>query len=185
MQQYNNTSAIRMRNIFTLTLLLLFLSPLFAQRAAWADSEQASLKPAPAFTLSDISGKKVSLSDFKGKVILLNFWATWCGPCTAEMPSFNRLYAAFKNDGFVVLAVSIDSSEKPVQSFVSAKGITFPVLMDPDKEAYFDLYAVFALPTSFLIDRKGMVVEKILGDREWDSPDMKKKIADLLKQRAQ
>ena len=172
-----------MRNIFTLTLLLLFLSPLFAQRAARADSEQASLKPAPAFTLSDISGKKVSLSDFKGKVILLNFWATWCGPCTAEMPSFNRLYAAFKNDDFVVLAVSIDSSEKPVQSFVSAKGITFPVLMDPDKEAYFDLYAVFALPTSFLIDRKGMIVEKILGDREWHSPDMKKKIADLLKRK--
>jgi peroxiredoxin len=170
-----------MRNIFTLTLLLLFLSPLFAQHAAWADSAQGSLKPAPAFTLPDINGNKVSLSDFKGKVILLNFWGTWCSPCTAEMPSFNRLYAAFKNDGFVVLAVSIDPSDKPVRSFVSAKGITFPVLMDPDKEAYFDLYAIFALPTSFLIDRKGMIVEKFLGDKEWDSPDMKKKIANLLK----
>ncbi len=172
-----------MRNIFTLTLLLLFLSPLFAQHAAWADSAQGSPKAAPEFTLSDINGKKVSLSDFKGKVILLNFWGTWCGPCTAEMPSLNRLYAALKNDGFVVLAVSIDPSDKPVRSFVSAKGITFPVLMDPDKEAYFDLYAVFALPTSFLIDRKGMIVAKVLGDREWDSPDMKNKIADLLKRK--
>jgi peroxiredoxin len=174
-----------MRNILTLTLLLLILSPLFAQHAARADSAQGSLKSAPEFTLPDINGKKVSLSDFKGKVILLNFWATWCGPCTGEMPSLNNLYAAFKNEGFVVLAVSIDPSERAVQSFVSAKGITFPVLMDPDKEAYFDLYAVFALPTSFLIDRKGMIVAKILGDREWDSPDMKNKIADLLKQRAQ
>jgi peroxiredoxin len=172
-----------MRNIFTLTLLVLFfLSPL-SQHTAWAESTQESLKPAPEFSLPDINGKKISLSDFKGKVILLNFWATWCGPCTAEMPSLNRLYAAFKNDGFVVLAVSIDPSDKPVRSFVSAKGITFPVLMDPDKEAYFDLYAVFALPTSFLIDRKGMIVEKVLGDREWDSPDMKNKIADLLKRK--
>jgi peroxiredoxin len=172
-----------MRNIFTLTLLLLFLSPLFAQHAARADSAQGSLKSAPEFTLSDINGKKVSLSDFKGKVVLLNFWGTWCGPCTAEMPSLNNLYAAFKNDGFVVLAVSIDPSERPVRSFIEAKGISFPVLMDPDKEAYFDLYAVFALPTSFLIDRKGMVVEKFLGDREWDSPDIKNKIADLLKKK--
>ncbi len=172
-----------MHRLFSLTLLLLFLSPLFAQYAAAADNAQGSSKPAPEFSLSDINGKKVSLSDFKGKVILLNFWATWCGPCTAEMPSLNRLYAAFKNDGFVVLAVSIDPSDKPVRSFVSAKGITFPVLMDPEKEAYFDLYAVFALPTSFLIDRKGMIIAKVLGDREWDSPDMKNKIADLLKKK--
>jgi peroxiredoxin len=172
-----------MRRLFTLTLFLLFLSPLLAQPAAWADDAQGSPKPAPEFSLSDINGKKVSLSDFKGKVILLNFWATWCGPCTGEMPSLNRLYASFKNDGFMVLAVSIDPSDKPVRSFVSSKGITFPVLMDPEKEAYFDLYAVFALPTSFLIDRKGMIIAKVLGDREWDSPDMKNKIADLLKKK--
>ncbi len=175
-----------MRRIFTLLMFFLIFSPLFlAQHAALAESAEESLKPAPVFTLSDINGKKVSLSDFKGKVVLLNFWATWCGPCTAEMPSLNNLYSAFKNEGFVVLAVSIDPSEGPVRSFVSEKGILFPVLMDPDKEAYFDQYAIFALPTSFLIDRKGMIVEKIIGDRAWDSPDMKNKIVDLLKQRAQ
>jgi len=178
-------ACIPMRNIFTLTLLFLFFSSALAQHAARADSAQGSLKPAPAFTLTDINGKKVSLSDFKDKVVLLNFWATWCGPCKAEMPWLNNLHTTFKNEGFVVLAVSIDPSDKPVRSFVTEKGITFPVLMDPDKEAYFDLYAVFALPTSFLIDRNGIIVEKIMGDREWDSPEMKNKIADLLKQRAQ
>ncbi len=172
-----------MRHIITLTLLFLFFSPLFSQQAAWAGNVQESLQPAPAFTLPDINEKKVSLSDFKGKVVLLNFWATWCGPCRAEMPSLNRLYAAFKNDGFVALAVSIDPSEKPVKSFVSEKGLAFPVLMDPEKEAYFDLYAVFALPTSYLIDRNGIIVEKIMGDREWDSPDMKNRISSLLKRK--
>ncbi len=118
-----------MRLIVTLTFLFLFFSPLPALEAAAAGNAQESLKPAPIFALPDINGKKVSLSDFKGKVVLINFWATWCGPCKAEMPSLNSLYSTFKNEGFVVLAVSIDTSEKPVKSFVSEKGIAFPVLM--------------------------------------------------------
>src|SRR3989337_2651577 len=114
-----------MRPIVTLTLLFLFLSPLPTLETAAAGNAQESLKPAPAFELPDINGKKVSLTDFKGKVVLINFWATWCGPCKAEMPSLNSLYSTFKNEGFVVLAVSIDTSEKPVKSFVSEKGIAF------------------------------------------------------------
>ncbi len=176
-------ACILMRNILTLTMLFLFCSSALAQHAARADSTHGSLKPAPAFTLPDINGKKVSLSDFKDKVVLLNFWATWCGPCKAEMPSLNNLSTTFKNEGFVVLAISIDPSDKPVRSFVLEKGITFPVLMDPDKEVYFDLYAIFALPTSFLIDRNGIIVEKIMGDREWDSPEMKDKVLRVLRKR--
>ncbi len=172
-----------MRQRITLTLLFLLFSPLFAQHAARAGNVQGSPEPAPLFALSDINGKKVSLSDFKGKVVLLNFWASFCGPCKAEMPSLNRLYTALKNDGFVVLAISIDPSEKPVRSFVSEKGLAFPVLMDPEKEAYFDLYAVFALPTSFLIDRNGIIVEKIMGDREWDSPEIKDKVLRVLRKK--
>ncbi len=170
-----------MRPIVILTLLFLFFSPLPALEAADAGNAQESLKPAPTFELPDINGKKVSLADFKGKVVLINFWATWCGPCKAEMPSLNNLYAAFKNEGFVVLAVSIDPSEKPVRSFVAEKGLTFPVLMDPEKEVYFDQYAAFAMPTSFLIDRKGMIAEKFIGERVWDSQEIKDKVVSVLR----
>ena len=172
-----------MRPIVTLTLLFLFFSPLPALEAAAAGNAQESLNPAPTFELPDINGKKISLSDFKGKVVLLNFWATWCDPCKAEMPSLNNLYAAFKNEGFVVLAVSIDPSEKPVKSFVSEKGVSFPVLMDPEKEVYFDQYAVFAMPTSFLIDRKGMIAEKFMGERVWDSQEIKDKVVSVLRRK--
>ena len=172
-----------MRPIVTLTLLFLFFSPLPALETAAAGNVQESLKPAPTFELPDINGKKVSLTDFKGKVVLINFWATWCGPCKAEMPSLNSLYSTFKNDGFVVLAVSIDTSEKPVKSFVSEKGIAFPVLMDPEKEVYFDDYAVFAMPTSFLIDRKGMIAEKFIGERVWDSQEIKDKVVSVLRKK--
>ncbi len=172
-----------MRLIVTLLLLFLFFSPLSALQAAPAENAQESLKPAPIFELPDINGKKVSLADFKGKVVLINFWATWCGPCKAEMPSLNNLYAAFKNEGFVVLAVSLDPSEKPVRSFVAEKGLAFPVLMDPEKEVYFDLYAAFAMPTSFLIDRKGMIAEKFIGERVWDSPEIKDKVVRVLRKK--
>lgn len=140
-------------------------------------------KYAPAFDLKDMNGKKVSLSEFKGKVVLLNFWATTCDPCKAEMPSMNNLYKTLKDRDFVVLAVSIDTSEKAVKSFISEKGILFPVLLDKDKEVYFDDYAVIGLPTSFLIDRSGVIAEKFLGERDWDSPEMKNKIMSLLNRR--
>lgn len=140
-------------------------------------------KYAPAFDLKDMNGKKVSLSEFKGKVVLVNFWATTCDPCKAEMPSMNNLYKTFRDHDFTVLAISIDSSEKAVKSFISEKGILFPVLLDKDKEVYFDDYAVIGLPTSFLIDRNGVIAEKFLGERDWDSPEMKNKITSLLNRR--
>ena len=135
---------------------------------------------APDFTLSDVHGKKVSLSEFRGKVVILNFWATWCGPCVAEMPSLNNLYQEFKSRGLVVIAISVDPTEKSVLSFIAEKKPAFPVLMDKNKEVYFDSYAVMGLPATFIIDRRGVLVEKIMGEQEWDSPKMKEKILDLL-----
>lgn len=135
---------------------------------------------APDFTLNDINGEKVNLSEFRGKVVLLNFWATWCGPCRAEMPSLNNLYNEFKDKGLVVLAVSVDTSEKPVRSFIKDLKLSFPVLMDKNKAVSFDEYGVFGLPTTFLINKNGMITEKIMGEREWDSPQMKEKISRLL-----
>ncbi|MDA8079025.1 MAG: redoxin domain-containing protein [Nitrospiraceae bacterium] len=137
-------------------------------------------KIAPSFTLKDVGGKDVSLSFYRGKVVLLNFWATWCPSCKDEMVPFNNMYAALKDKGFVVLAVSVDPSLRPLKSFASEKGLAFPVLWDKDKEVYFDLYAVLGLPITFLIDRNGVITEKIIGDRDWSSPEMKNKIQSLI-----
>ncbi len=166
-----------MRKIIS-SIIMLWLT-LFVRNAVSLELPQIG-KPAPNFALTDLNGKKVSLSEYKGKVVILNFWATFCGPCKEEMPSLNNLFISFKKDGLIVLAVSTDDSEKPVQSFIKAKGITFTVLIDKDQQVFFDRYAVLGLPTTYIIDRDGIIREKILGDRPWDAPEMKAKIGTLL-----
>jgi peroxiredoxin len=161
--------------ILSAFLVALLLVPSFAV-ASSSDVGPNIGKKAPSFELNSLDGKKVGLSDYSGKVVLLNFWASWCGPCKAEMPSLNALYTELKDRDFVVLAVSIDSSEGPVRSFRTEKGLAFPILMDPEKEVYFDDYAVFALPTSFLIDADGVVREKFMGEIQWDAPAVKQRI---------
>ncbi|MCL5978674.1 MAG: TlpA family protein disulfide reductase [Nitrospirae bacterium] len=164
---------VKLRSYITIFILLVLYSitstPAFGAQGAATD-----------FTLPDINGKKVSLSEFKGKVVILNFWATWCGPCRAEMPSLNKLYIEFKDKGLAVIAVSVDTSENPVKSFIKKHNLSFPVLMDKNKEVSFDEYGVLGLPTTFIIDKNGIIAEKILGEREWDAPDMKGKIIRLL-----
>lgn len=173
-----------MRNNFFLiiTLLSFFIAIDILGTDAIVAAQEIG-KPAPNFELTDIDGKKVKLSEFRGKVVLLNFWATWCGPCKAEMPSLNSLYLAMRDKEFIILAISVDASEKPVKSFMSEKKIAFPVLMDKDKEISFDLYGVAGIPVSFLLDKNGIVTEKFMGEREWDSPDIKNKVLKLLNRR--
>jgi len=166
--------------LFFLIVLALPLLGISQPVAKGIDTAPDVGRYAPEFKLTDINGKRVALSDLRGKVVLLNFWATWCGPCRAEMPSLGNLYEALKGKGFVVIAVSVDTSEKPVKPFVSEKRISFPVLMDKDKEVAFDQYGVFGLPTSFLIDRRGVIVEKFMGERDWGSSDIKNKVLRLL-----
>ena len=156
---------------FAVLIINFIAGPIFAE---------ASGPAAPDFTLADVHGKKVSLSGFSGKVVILNFWATWCGPCEAEMPSLNNLYQEFQSKGLAVIAISVDPTEKSVLSFIAEKKLAFPVLMDKNKEVYFDSYAVMGLPTTFIIDRSGVLIEKIMGEQEWDSAKMKEKILKLL-----
>jgi peroxiredoxin len=139
-------------------------------------------KLAPGFFLKDVNGSNVSFSEFKGKVVLINFWATWCAPCRDEMTSLNNLYKSLKDKGFVVLAISIDSSEQPVKSFIAEKGLSFPVLLDKDKSVY-NSYAVIGQPMSFLIDRNGIVLGRVIGGVQWDSAEMKNKISAVLKKK--
>jgi len=125
----------------------------------------------PDFTLKTIDGREVSLKDYRGKVVLINFWATWCPPCRNEMPLFVRVYKSYRDKGFEILAISTDSSLDPVKKFVKEFRINFPVLYD-DKNVV-SLYGIQGLPTSFLIDREGKVVKVRLGKYKEIEEDLK------------
>jgi peroxiredoxin len=138
---------------------------------------------APDFSLTDLHGKKTTLSSHRGEAVILNFWATSCGPCVAELPGLNALFREFKGSGLTVIGVSIDHSDKPVRELVASRRIDYPVVMDSDKDVYFDSYGLFGQPVSVLIDRRGIVAEVIFGQVEWGSPPVKAKIQNLLKRR--
>ena len=123
--------------------------------------------PAPNFTFPGLDGKKVSLADFKGKVVLLNIWATWCAPCVAEMPSMEKLYQELKDEGFELLAVNVDESgAETVAPFMEKHKLGFPVLLDPRGDIK-NLYLTTGIPESFIIDKHGIIVEKVVGPRDW------------------
>jgi peroxiredoxin len=134
----------------------------------------------PSFTLPDINGKEVSLSDQRGKVVLVNVWATWCPPCRREMPSMQRLYEKFKGKNFEILAVSIDSEgREAVEPFMRKMNLTFPALLDPG-ETIRSLYGITGVPESFIIDQQGILVEKIIGPINWATPEVFRFIQDLI-----
>ncbi|WP_257985150.1 redoxin domain-containing protein [Bacillus sp. T33-2] len=112
---------------------------------------------APNFTLSDLSGKAVDLSDYKGRKVMLNFWATWCGPCKAEMPAMQELYTKM-NGEIEILAVNMDP-KNDVAGYVAEHGLTFPVLLD-ESEQVSKAYSIFSIPTSFFIDEQGIIRQK-------------------------
>lgn len=138
-------------------------------------------KAAPDFSLTDLNDKPHRLSDFRGKVVFLNFWATWCAPCREEMPSMEVLNKSFEKDGLVVLAVSIDrvTTTKDIPPFVKSLNLTFPVLIDSwgitDKP-----YKRLGVPETFIIDQQGIVREIIIGPKDWTRIDNLKTLATLL-----
>ena len=126
--------------------------------------------PAPNFTLPGLDGKMVSLDDYKGKVVLLNIWATWCPPCVEEMPSMEKLHIELKDEGFEILSVSIDElGAEAVLPFMKKHKLSFPALTDP-KGVMKNLYRIIAVPESFIIDKNGIIVEEIIGPRDWATP---------------
>jgi cytochrome c biogenesis protein CcmG/thiol:disulfide interchange protein DsbE len=126
---------------------------------------------APDFAVPDLTGRTVRLSGLRGKVVVLNLWATWCPPCVEEMPSMERLHAALGDADFVLLAVSQDEDGKRVVApFVERLHLSFPVLLDPEREVG-DRFGVSGYPETFVIDRNGFVVEHVIGPRDWASPD--------------
>ena len=135
---------------------------------------------APNFTLADLDGQSVSLEDFRGKVVLLNVWATWCPPCVSETPSLEKLYNRFKNDDFKLLAVSVDEDGRNViLPFMEKRNLTFPVLVD-SKGTIMKSYGITGVPESFIIRKDGIIEGKIEGAIDWMSPDVIEYISDLI-----
>jgi thiol-disulfide isomerase/thioredoxin len=127
--------------------------------------------PADDFSLRALKGADVKLSDYRGKVVFLNFWATWCPPCRSEMPSMERLSQKLKAAGLEILAVDLQEPKDTVQKFVGENEITFTVLIDSTGSVG-GAWGAQSIPTTYLIDRKGGILARAIGAREWDSPDM-------------
>jgi peroxiredoxin len=136
---------------------------------------------APDFTLPDMAGKNQQLSDYRGKVIFLNFWATWCKPCKEEMPSMQVLWDNLKKEDFVMLAISMDrvTTTKEISPFVESLKLTFPILTDSwgqtDKR-----YKLMGVPETYIIDQNGVLREKVIGPRDWTRTESIETIVQLL-----
>ena len=160
---------------------VLWLMTIFS--AAWADAGEkltplSEPVPAPGFSLSGLDGRAHALADYAGRVVIVNFWASWCPPCRAEMPSLNRASAALQGKGVTMLAINAGEDRAAVAAFVGDHPIAFPVLLDSDGEAG-TRWAVKGLPTTFVIDRAGRIVYRVIGDREWDDPGLLEQILNL------
>lgn len=128
---------------------------------------EADNKPAPDFTLWDVNGQSVSLAQFKGQVVVLNFWATWCPPCREEMPSMEALHRKFADKGLVMIAVNVEENgPEVVPDFLKSHPYTFKILYDVDAKVQ-NSYRVYRYPETFIIDRNGHIVERVVGSQDW------------------
>lgn len=137
----------RLRRVAMLTLALVLMLPVQAEDVSG---------PAPDFTLTARDGQPVSLSDLKGQVVMINFWATWCGPCRQEMPLLEQLYTRYEGLGFTLLGVNVEEHSKDAEVFLKETPVTFPILFDPENGVS-KLYDVSAMPSTVLVDRSGNV----------------------------
>jgi peroxiredoxin len=137
--------------------------------------------PAPAFTLTDLSGASQALSQYKGQVVMVNFWATWCGPCQQEMPLLDQMYKKFKPVGFTLIGVNVDKDAPPVKDLLARKPVSFPVLLDPTN-AVSKAYHLDEMPSSVIIDRSGMIRYVHRGYKPGDENEYQDRIRQLIRE---
>jgi peroxiredoxin len=158
-----------------------FASLLAAATALAAAAPLAPTATAPDFTLRTLDGQKLRLGEQRGRVVLVNFWATWCGPCRQEMPHLNKLYEKYKSSGFVLLGVNVDDDASQAAGVANRLGVTFPVLPDSDKRVSRQ-YDLSAMPSTVLIDRDGRVRYLHRGYQSGYENTYDKQIRELLKE---
>jgi thiol-disulfide isomerase/thioredoxin len=135
--------------------------------------------PVVDFSLKDLSGQEQNLAAYAGKVVFLNFWATWCGPCRAEIPSMEKLYLELGNEAFAIIAVNSQEAGTEVAGFVENIGMSFPVLLDTDGRVG-AAYSVRAIPTTYIIDPQGYILGRMVGTRDWFTSEIISLVRDLL-----
>jgi peroxiredoxin len=142
---------------------------------------EVSDKPAPDFSLPTLDGKSLGLEDFRGQYVVVNFWATWCGPCKMEMPSLEALHRRFKGRPLTVVGISNDMfGATVVAPYVKAQGLTFPILLDPNLEVS-NAFGVLSLPTTVLVDPEGRIIGVLAGAENWSDPETVAYFESLLK----
>jgi peroxiredoxin len=134
---------------------------------------------APDFTITTDQGKTITRDNFGGKLLVLNFWATWCAPCIEELPTLNAFQREFAPQGVVVLGISIDRNERLYRQFLTRARISFPTARDPEADISAS-YGTFQIPETYIIDRSGKVVEKLISNQNWLDPDLVARVRRLL-----
>lgn len=134
---------------------------------------------APSFTVRTETGEEISRSRFGGKLLVLNFWATWCPPCVEELPSLKEFHKQFAGEGVVVLGISVDENERAYREFLRQHEVTFPTSRDPEANIS-SRYGTYKYPETYIINAEGRVVQKIIGPTLWTDPELVRQIRSLL-----
>ncbi len=181
MRQYGSRLNLLAAAILILTLLATGATAARGEDLA-NDTQSKEAQQAPDFALRTLEGKTIRLSELRGKkVVLINFWATWCPPCRLEMPTMQKIYTEYKKKGFEILAVNIEpDANQEIRDFIKELRLTFPILLDPQMKVARE-YRVFGLPVSILLDRKGIIRARETGYNDWTDKESREQVESLLK----
>jgi peroxiredoxin len=171
--------------LFTLLVIICLAAPAIAlaedASSPYAVDRLVMDKPAPEFTINDMDGKPVSLSSYRGRPVLIFFWASWCPTSSAEFVSLNKLHSMYRDKGLTIIAISTDKKVQAAKAFLEKNPVSFPVLYDERLRVSKKLYKAFMIPMAFLVDNRGVVVKKRFGQQSWTEPEIIKDIDSLLR----